>query len=1148
MKEKKKAADIWKTLLEKTAKGHQFPSATVIRDKDKSYQVFEVLVAETLARVAPEWEWSATQGSGDGGIDFFATLKRQVKTPFVPVPINQLLLGQVKRRQKSYRYDEFCSDINQIFDLYTSVYRAQNYSLFELLFVVSTDHQNNILSLRKHLETVQNNTKTLVFAANLRSPIHIVDAKDLIQYWSLNFDFVHSLLHPIAKQEELVQLRNYLQSVRQEGFGISVTGKMQVKMGELFERLVTISAASSNIPLSVFLRWRPFQGGGSAVQLVRPLQALENRGMPFQICVSGEFRMAFRCLQESNFNLGELDIITNNQELVQSIPLGQVSCSRGLMPIYQMHPQKVISEKLRCGLSNYNAKFQVMTIRGTGGVGKSTLISDLVILFANQANICIDIQQHHSILSPGDLVLNLFVQLLMSQMKKPLFSDSYLQELKWHLASTYVEKWTTDLNDFFQGKDGYCSGTVCKALVSLIIHLSTAQPIIIWLSDLHWIDQKSASVLADCINTLEQNQQFLTNRVAFLLEGRSNELLEEEYKTYHPIHWKGLIQKLKCPDLTLKPWNYTDCRNFVSSLLQISERGKDRALYERLATYLVEHSAGTPMFIIEQIRLLIGLEKLTLDTNGTVHIQDAQWNDVACTDIMGLIKRRVMLFLEKHSQYGTLIALYAHLSIYASDSLKEYIVRQINQLTPYTHEIAMEYDMFTLHKGEVSFSHEYFSQEFARSQNIDQGSLQNVISYLEGIRDREDGDTVCLLLLLDMCSKADRSHIAGLAAPLFLREDKDWIAVNLLLCRLPESVLHGVGLHKRAVLYGTVSSLMRAANYTSSEEYAQKLYNLPIESIKDEASWRYHLLACQQLSNIAASKLYVGQAISYAEKGSAQLSSLEQRNGSLNESLRKMKAALESRLAVCHLFAGDKERALVLHKALCQKPGTDDAYVLAKLGYEYNGILLHEEPEQAVKELKDLYTKAKAMPEMYPTEFYLIDVMRMVGDLILCDSPKDAINIYYDSVALAKELERNESKYISASNFLVMSASYLLAGGDVERALSDLFHACEHAIDLQREEVLWKCYINIAQLYGGLGNRKEARNYAQKTFEIIRRTLESNQNAYRRNLLRLFSQPLSILKQLCAIPKDILEELSQTPEYQGSLHVRWQNCILFLMK
>ena len=188
------------------------------------------------------------------------------------------------------------------------------------------------------------------------------------------------------------------------------------------------------------------------------------------------------------------------------------------------------------------------------------------------------------------------------------------------------------------------------------------------------------------------------------------------------------------------------------------------------------------------------------------------------------------------------------------------------------------------------------------------------------------------------------------------------------------------------------------------------------------------------------------------------------------------------------------------------------------------------------------------LPEMYPTELYLIDVMRMVGQLILCTSKAGAQQIYEDGVSLSGVLKKNQSTYMSASNELVMSAACILVNGDIEQSLLHLFRACEQSADLQREELLWKCYINIAQLYEYMGCHNEAMDYAEKAFEIIRQALKRNHGRCRENMLHLFSQPLLILNALCAVPKDLLRELESISIQKISLHVTWKNIVFFLMK
>lgn len=69
--------EIWKDLLLKNKKGTEFVNARTISetDRDKKFQVFEVLITETLAIIDPETEWHSLPVQGDEGVDFIGEIQ-----------------------------------------------------------------------------------------------------------------------------------------------------------------------------------------------------------------------------------------------------------------------------------------------------------------------------------------------------------------------------------------------------------------------------------------------------------------------------------------------------------------------------------------------------------------------------------------------------------------------------------------------------------------------------------------------------------------------------------------------------------------------------------------------------------------------------------------------------------------------------------------------------------------------------------------------------------------------------------------------------------------------------------------------------------------------------------------------------------------
>ena len=92
--------EIWKDLLLKNKKGTEFVNARTISetDRDKKFQVFEVLITETLAIIDPETEWHSLPVQGDEGVDFIGEIQ-PIQVPYIISRPPEVVLGQIKRRK-----------------------------------------------------------------------------------------------------------------------------------------------------------------------------------------------------------------------------------------------------------------------------------------------------------------------------------------------------------------------------------------------------------------------------------------------------------------------------------------------------------------------------------------------------------------------------------------------------------------------------------------------------------------------------------------------------------------------------------------------------------------------------------------------------------------------------------------------------------------------------------------------------------------------------------------------------------------------------------------------------------------------------------------------------------------------------------------
>lgn len=1140
---------IWTNILLKTVEGSSFTNATTITDTRKKYQIFEVLVAETLAHVQPELNWQVTVGASDGGIDFIASALFQYKTPFQSKEIEQIILGQIKRRSNGYRYDDFRTDISTAFEYYTSSYASKGKSLLELLFVISTDNKTNIQNLEADLKKEILEKRRLTFVANLRSPIHIIDANDIIKYWKYNFSFVQRLISSFVSPKDLKDFKKYLgEIVEDEYVQVNVTEIANANIGEIVEVPICIQTSTHGLPSHLTIYWNVSDEIKRKLQLIKPLELLK-KGSGLCIEITAEYHLSifFRALSEGEFSLGSLNITTGEGHLVGNFRLGTMQFSKNLMPVFQHHPNNDISEKLYLNLIDETLKYQCSTVLGCGGIGKSFLINELMIRLSNQNYLCIKMEHSHSVVAAGDFMREFVCELIGSQLHKVYLISELKKYLIHFLNEYYIEEWTDDIDKFFSTCENFNLNTISSLIVTLIIKISMKQTLIVWFSNLHWLNETDSNIILKISQMLDRNQNFLPFHVRFILEGRKDEIIvQNNKKVFIPHIWQNLQLKIRSVEYTLKFWNKDDTEKFIASLLDLRERKQDHQLYVNLYDQLLAMASGVPMHIIEQIRYLLQQSKLCLGQKGRIIISDSKWEGLFSSKLKELVYSRLLYFIKQYPEYGNWLILYAKFDNISSKALKHYICKCIQNSNPLAEVIALKSDFFKFANSTIKFQHEYY-EETMKSMSV-QGdqAIHTLLKWCDNQEVLSLGDQLCKIKLLNLLDIPDYASIIKNAL-IIIRENIDdsiLFLTYLILVDVPEILLHQFNLELCSI-YNSLSHLtMRLGNYETAEEY---LNNILRSDISENSHVYYCAWAYQQLSNINSAKLKLDIAIDYVKKGLQYIQNQEN-SDSLSQKLMETQIMLFSRQSINYAFAGDWDYAMHYQKiAVLELLKIRNPYIMIRIAYERCGLLLHQSPQIQIQRLAFLYQQASKIPEMFPTELYLIKAMELVGRLVLnYDKSTEINNINKDAINLEQLLKNQNSNYIACINYLVLGTCNLLSNNVVDEALSYFFKATENALDSGRDEMLWKCYINISQLYHHVGLLEEAQNYAQKSFMIMNKLLQNNPRQ-KANLLKLYQNPLYIADSILNAKELSLYYLDNSYVLE-TLAVKWNNETIFLMK
>jgi class 3 adenylate cyclase len=163
-----------------------------------------------------------------------------------------------------------------------------------------------------------------------------------------------------------------------------------------------------------------------------------------------------------------------------------------------------------------------------------------------------------------------------------------------------------------------------QAVSRMVVRMSSRQPVVLVLEDLHWADPSSVDLLVRLLNVTT------TNSILICLVIRE----ERDSHGWRLVNAAREMMGGSLREISLTPLSNGDSRKMVANLLKIE------ALPERIRKIILKKAEGNPFFVEEVIRMLIDRGVITQEDGDWVAVNDIDEVDIPDT-LQGLLIARI---------------------------------------------------------------------------------------------------------------------------------------------------------------------------------------------------------------------------------------------------------------------------------------------------------------------------------------------------------------------------------------------------------------------------------------------------------------------------------------------------------------------------
>lgn len=1077
--------DIWKDVFLKNIYCKNIKKATTLSntDQDKQIQIFEFLVAETLAKIYPDLEWKVSQVQGDQGVDILG----KISCPLSPILLEKsslLVLGQIKRRKGNYRFDDYKNDITKLYEYYTSNALFKNHSLMKLIFVISTDKETQLDNLKRNMSDVINNKKPSIFYSTIHSPIEMINASNIIKYWKLDMDFVFDRLEGVLTEKQSEKLKDFLSEPNDSFVQISYTDNEQQFIFNTVTKKIYIENQLSGVPLDVYIKWCPDEDAKGVIQLISPLPLIHDSGMKISIRDNLIINMNFRGTKEGTYSLGKIYIYSSSGTFNQIFDLGMIYFEESFYYRYNSLPYTDMEKILKNNIKDISEQATVNLICGHGGIGKSSFLEQLKIYAENNNYVSICLSYPKDNINGRNFIINFVGELLR---EATLVTKANLTDgIKKFLNIYYQNSWNEDLEKLFYSNDPVSINSIAECLYMIIWYHCLKHPLFIQLSDMHWINKENKEIFNELISQIAVGKKYFINPFRLFLEGRDKEFIQIEGQKSFPHNWHVLISNDYIVKYTLKPWALKDTRDYIYSLF--GDNITLNSLFQKSCERLIQYVHGYPMLILEQIKYLVDIGKIRVDKGKYLTVIDYNWTECFTDKIDSAIELRIAYYREKYTSLLDCLIIWAKISEFSSESVWQFLLRKLRQQFDDIDRVLQQSHFLGKEIGKTVFSHEYYKENLKRAECSSNEYIQLAIQYLQK-RDYNDIYVqYSLILLYQMDIETDASFLTEQIVTLLKKSEDDFINYNLykMLLNLSDNYSSN-HLPKYIICYNLGEIIIRIGNWFEGVEYFKEC--LKQIDFNDDTSLLYYMRSCQELGNILCDLLIFTDALQYCEKGINLFRSIEKSLPEQSKTLFEQEYdKLTERLAVCYWFAGNLQKARKLqqkaYKNSCQR---NDNYMKLRCLYEIGTLNLHYNVDTSIRQIEDALQMKEYIPAEYKQEETLIHVQLLMGKTVKAINGADDNEIQQilnTTQLLCAKMKKSIFCYESSLNYLIQGTCFAYLE-QYEEALNSFVEAIKQAEFSASKNLLWKGYINAAQICYLINNRIQCQYYAQKCMDIF---------------------------------------------------------------